>query len=318
MKKLLTIVLISSVMKISAQDSVGLILPLEKALEITFEKNHALNQSKLLIDEKEQLAKASRGLMLPKIGLSANYMRMSDDLTLDLTPVKDAITPLYTTLSQFGKFSGVPNPDPKTNTIMPILPNDYSTKAIRGKLAEGLQQIESAEWNKMIQKKEFAMIAANAQWPLYAGGKIRIANKLSKIEKQEADEALIQKQGELSSELVERYFGLCLANQAINVRMDVLNGVKHHLDDAIKLQNDGMIANADVLQAKLYYANAERELKKAERNAYTLNQALLNTLSLDNETNVIPSSELFYLDSIETVDFFLTMAIKNKPSLKQV
>ena len=304
---------------IQAQDSVKHIsLSFDKALEMTMQNSHIIKQSQYQVQEKDQALKASKGLFMPKIGVSANYVRMSEDITLDLTPVKESITPLYDALSKYGKFSDVPNPNPKTATVMPILPETYSTAGVRAKLDEGLKQIEAANWNQMIQNKQFATVAANAQWPLYAGGKIRIANKVANIEKHEAEGVTVQKQGEVTSELVERYFGLCLAKQAVKVRQDVLLGVSKHLSDAQKLENDGMIANAEVLQAKLFYANADREYKKAKRSVMTINQALLNTLTIENDSTIEPSTELFYLDSIESVDYFTKSAMAKNPSLLQV
>jgi len=117
---------------------------------------------------------------------------------------------------------------------------------------------------------------------------------------------------------VERYFGLCLANQALNVRQDVYNGMQRHLSDAEKMQKDGFIANAEVLQAKLYHAQADRELKKARRTAEILNEALLNTLALESDTVIEPVTSLFFLDSIEAPEYFLALALQKNPQLLQV
>lgn len=324
MKKSMIVLLVVFVWTIDrsnlqAQDSLkNVSLTFEKALEMTLQNSHIVKQSKYQVQEKDQALKAARGLYLPKLGLAANYVRMANDITMDLTPVKNAITPLYSALANYGSFSGVPNPDPTTNKKVPILPDNLSTMAVKGQLSQGLEQIDAANWNEMIQKKEFATVNATAQWPIYAGGKIRIANKVASIEKKEAESISIQKEGELTSELVERYFGLCLAKQVIKVRQDVLNGVSQHLSDAEKLENDGMIAHAEVLQAKLFYANADRECKKAKQNVGTINEGLLNTLALKRDTIIEPSTELFYLDSIEPVEYFKKSASDKNPSLMQV
>ncbi|HEY4786767.1 MAG TPA: TolC family protein, partial [Bacteroidales bacterium] len=263
-----------------AQDSIpAKKISFEQAWELASQRSHIMKQTQYLQQEKDQAAKASKGLYLPKVGITASYMVMSDDLTLDLTPVKDAITPLYSALSKYGNFSGVPNPDPTTNQVVPTLPDNLSTQAVRSQLASGLTQIQSANWDEMIQKKQFGVVAANFQWPIFVGGKIGVANRVSKIEQNEAREVTRQKEGELMSELVERYYGLCLANQAIKVRQDVYNGMKQHLDDAQKMQKQGLIANAEVLHAQVYHAQAERELSKAHHTAAILNTALNNTIA---------------------------------------
>jgi outer membrane protein TolC len=293
-------------------------LSFEEALLLTRENSHTLKQSAYLHKEKEQEVRAAKGLYLPKVGIAASYMAMSDDLTLDLTPVRDAITPLYSALSNYGNFSGIPNPDPNTNQQMPILPDDISTQIMRQKLKEGLVTVQDGEWNKMIQEKQLGTVMANLQWPIYAGGKIHAANEVAEIQLTEADQKSHQKEDELMSELVERYYGLCLAQQAILVRLEVYDGMEKHLQDAIKMQKEGLIANADVLHAQVFHSQAERELSKAKRTEQILNQALLNTIATDDNFNVQTNSELFYLDSIEDLSWFQMQAREQNPLLQQV
>jgi outer membrane protein TolC len=278
----------------------------DQALDITRQKNHALKQMDFLKKEKTQQMKATRALYLPNIGISAQYIGMSEDLHLDLTPVKDAIVPLYSTLSNYGTFT------------IPNVPNDVATQTIRNKLKTGLAGVEAGEWDKLIQKKQFGTIDASFNWPLYVGGKIRAANNAAKIQTSEASEIERQKLGEIYSELVERYFGLCLSIQAEKVREDVLNGMAKHLSDAEKMEIQGMIAHGDVLHVKVFHAQAERELSKSRRQTEIVNQSLLSTMSTDEDTKIQPSSMLFYLDSLESIDFFKKSALQNSPLLKQV
>ena len=283
----------------------------EMAWELTSQRSHIIKQAQYHQQEKDEAAKASKGLYLPKVGITASYMVMSDDLTLDLTPVRDAIAPLY----KYGIFNGVPNTDPSTSGVMPILNQAYSTQAMNTK---GYQNVMNGEWDKMIQKKQFGVVAANFQWPIFVGGKIGIANKVSKIEKDDAKEVTRQKEGELMSELVERYYGLHLANQAVKVRQDVYSGMAQHLSDAQKMQKQGLIANAEVLHAQVYHSQAERELSKSRHTSMVLNQALNNTIASESDSTIEPISELFYLDSIETVDYFRKKANEKNPLLNQV
>lgn len=294
------------------------ILSFDQAVQLTMENSHVLKQSGYLLKEKNEEMHAAKGLYLPKLGIGASYMALSDDLHLDLTPVRDAITPIYGALGNFGNFSGVPNPDPNTNQEFPFLTDAQSTQAIRAKLKAGLLEVENGEWDRMIQKKQFGSVIADFQWPIYVGGKIRAANKAASIQLTEAEEQSRQKEGELMSELVERYYGLCLAHQAVLVRQEVYNGMDKHLNDAQKMQKEGLIANADVLHAQVFHSQAERELSKAKRTSQIMNQALISTLAMDDRTSINPVSGLFYLDSVEDLNYFETLAKANNPLLKQV
>lgn len=280
--------------------------------------SHVLKQVNFEIREKEADKKAAFGLRAPKVFVSATAVQMADPLTLDLTPVRDAITPLYEALGKYGNFSGVPNPDPKTSSVLPVLPDNLSTQAVRTSLLNGEAKINAAEWDKMIQEKQFASVNANVVWPLYTGGKINAANKAAQINAEEAGLKEKQKEGELLSELASRYYGLVLAEQACKVRSQVADAMKKHLFDSQKLSEQGQIAKVEFLHAQVANSDAERELKKANREVSIVERALLNTLAVEDTTEVMAGSKLFILKNIENEEFFINLALQNNPMLQQV
>lgn len=299
---------------------VGTAVPItfSEAYEQMHKNSHVLKQAGFEIQEKEADKKAAMGLRAPRVFVTATAVQMADPLTLDLTPVRDAINPLYEAMGKYGNFSGVPNPDPATSGAMPILPDKVSTQVIRGKIQEGQAAINAAEWDKMIQEKQFAAVNANFVWPIYTGGKINAANKASQIYEEEASLHLKQKEGELLSELANRYFGLVLAEQACKVRSQMANAMKKHLFDSQKLSEQGQIAQVEFLHAQVANSDAERELKKANRESVIIKRALQNTMAVGDSTDLSPVSRLFIVKNIEDEDFFIQMALTNNPQLKQV
>ena len=197
MKRIASIVLVILNTSVSGQDPTAIPMTFTDAYQQMHQNSHVLKQASFGISEKEADKKAAFGLRAPRIFITANAVQMADPLTLDLTPVRDAINPLYEALGKYGNFSGVPNPDPATSGVMPILPDNVSTQAMRGKIQEGQAAINAAEWNKMIQEKQFAAVNANFIWPLYTGGKINAANKASEIYAEEAGLRKEQREGEL-------------------------------------------------------------------------------------------------------------------------
>ena len=282
-------------------------LSFEQALEVTYQNSHVLKQVNYLQKQKDQERLAAKGLYFPTIGITASAIIMSDPITLDLNPVKDAITPLYKTLGSYGKFGDVPG-----------LPDDVATQVIRQKLNAGLTEIQNQDWNQVIQKQQFAVVAANLQWPVFTGGKILIANRSAEIQKKDVSDVSRQKEGELMSELAERYYGLCLATAVVQVRTDVFSGLQQHLRDAQKLEQQGMISNADLLHAKVFNAQAGRELSKALQNSDIVYQALSNTMAIADSSKIEPSSGLFYLDSIEPETYFINLSLSKNPLLSQI
>lgn len=322
MKQIITIVVLLKLLlvnfSVNSQERITNPLTFSDAYEQMNQNSYVLKQAGFEIREKEADRKAAFGLRAPRVFITANAVQMADPLTLDLTPVRDAINPLYEVLGKYGNFSGVPNPDPKTSGAMPILPDNVSTQVLRTKIQEGQGAINAAEWDKMIQEKQFAAVNANFIWPLYTGGKINAANKASQIYEEEAVLQKKQKQGELLSELATHYYGLVLAEQACKVREQVSEAMKKHLFDSEKLSEQGQIAKVEHLHAQVASSDAERELKKANREATIIKRALQNTLAVSDSSDVTPASQLFILKSIKDEDFFIKMAFEKNPQLQQV
>jgi outer membrane protein TolC len=298
-----------------AQNSV---LTFDEALQLMKSNNPALSQTQHLVREKEADKAIKRGLYMPHVSVEATAVSMSDPLHLDLTPVRDAILPLYSALGNYGVFSGVPNPDPTTNSIVPILPDNVSTQAVRSKLLQGEEEIANAEWDKTIQEKNFATASANLTWPLFTGGKISAANKAAKVEIENSKEELRNTEGELLSELVARYYGLALGLQAEKVRQQMLDAMTRHNYDAEKMFKEGMIAKVELLNSAVALSDANRELKQSVRNIEILQQGLTSTLAVEGNDSIAPSSHLFINKELPDANYFLRIALESNPKLNQI
>ncbi len=294
------------------------LLRFEDAMIIVEENNPALRQAQQHIKQKEYEQKSKRALYLPQLSISAKAISMSESINLDLTPVGEAIAPLYSTLGNYGVFSGVPNPDPATNTQMPFLPDDVSTQIIRQKMLEAGEDVENAEWDQVIQEKNFATLSADFVWPIFTGGKISGANKAAGIQLEMSYEELREKQGALLSELATRYYGLALGIQVVEVREQMNDAMERHYSDAKKLYENGMIAKVELLHAAVARNEASRELKQAQRNIEIIQSALSATLALDSNINVQPVSQLFINKQLNDIPYWINNAISNNPQLKQI
>lgn len=293
-------------------------LTIEEALKTSYQNNPLMKQNELLTKESSLDILASKGLHFPQISLSGSYVMMSDDITLDLNPVKDAITPLYTTLGNYGNFSDVPNTDPSTSGVLPILTDELSTTAVRSSLLEAAETLEAQDWEKVIQEQNFGMVSANIVWPLYTGGKINAANRVSKLKHKEAEQKGIQNKAKLTSELITRYYGLRLSGDVIKIREEVVKLMESHFHDAKRLFEEGMIAEAQLLHAKVYRAEAKRKLKKSRSDYYVAGRALNNSLSMEEDQDIKPISKLFYIKEMKPKQYFVEHAHQSNPQIQQV
>ncbi|MFT4178701.1 MAG: TolC family protein [Thermomonas sp.] len=156
-----------------------------------------------------------------------------------------------------------------------------------------------------------------ASLPLYTGGLIPAAQQAAQAATAQARaEREAQKQS-LQLQLVQAYFGQRLAEQAVWVRRDVLDGLQRHLDDAKKLEREGFATRAQRLQANVARDKAEREYRKALNDLDTLQQALATLLRSGGP--VTASSPLFVIDApVGTREAFERSALQQHPQMERL
>ena len=266
-------------------------LTFDQALEMTMTRNPELEAISYEKETAEKERKAAYGLRLPKASVTGAYIYMGDDMAIDMNDLKAPVG---------GVLEGLGN-----------LPN------IPPAILQQASSLLAKDWSMKLQDRSFANVGANITLPLYTGGKINAANNAAKIKIEEVAEKGNQTRGSLVSELTERYYGLVLALQVVEVRRQVLEGMQHHLSDAKALEANGIIAKGERLYAEVHTAEAERELLKAQKTVETLYSALSNTLGGD-ESTYIPATSMFILSDIENVSYFKDLAKQHSPLLKQV
>ena len=269
-------------------------LSFDEALAAALQNNPALEAA--VYEEKAamQERRAAIGLRMPQINLSGAYAYLGKDIGLDLNDKKGALKGAAETILG----SGVVPPE--------MIPT----------ISGLINPLFSADWKLTLQDRSLGFIGGEVTLPLYLGGKINTANRAARINEQTAVEQSNQTRNALVSELVERYFGLTLARQVVEVRQQVVDGVRRHLEDAEALEKSGMIAHSELLYVQFKMTEAERELQNARLQAETVASALNNTLG--EETACQPVTSMFILDELEGVAYYQDLARKYSPLLNQV
>ena len=179
-----------------------------------------------------------------------------------------------------------------------------------------LNPLLNADWFLTLQDRSLGFVGGEVTMPIWLGGKINAANRAARINERTAAEQGNQTRNALISELVERYFGLALAMQVVEVRRQVVDGVRRHLEDAIALEKNGMIAQSERLYVEFKMAEAERELANAKLQAETIASALSNTLGRENAWQ--PVTSMFMIDKVEDLAYYQDLAQDRNPLLNQV
>ena len=275
-------------------------LTFDDALGIALENNPSIEASHYEEQAARRERQAAVGLRMPKVNVFGAYTYLGKDLGIDFNPARDAVGGMASDVISGGVAAG-------------LIPPELAS-ALQGKLAP----IFGADWKYTIQDRSLGFIGGEVTVPIFLGGKINAANRAARLNEKSAALSGESTRNALVSELVERYFGLALAMQVVDVREQVRRGVESHLRDAEALEEQGMIARSEKLYVEFKLAEAERELANARLQVATLQDALANTLGENGSTERTPISVMFVLDDIEGVNYYKEMSQVGNPMLSQV
>ena len=252
-------------------------LTLKKAHELMLAKNGDINASMFEVKAMEEEHKAMKGLKLPTVGVSGTYLRMDDDLAYDLNEQRD--------------------------------------------MAASLLQIDTPEavlgdWNVTLQEKNLGFATADVSIPLYAGGKIRAANKASEIKLDVSENNHELTENELTINLISYFFKLKLAIEVEKLRQDVYNTVLLHNNQATKFFENGMIPEVETLNAQVALSNANRELLAAKKDISLATTALQNLINVEAIGTI--STKFTEPKIVEPLTKFQEDMLKNNKQLKLI
>lgn len=236
--------------------------------------NPALQAARTEVERRTAERVATRSLQQPQVDITATQTWIDQSIVINLDPIRQAMLSLH---------PGVP---------AAALPPFVTT----------------------VQGETFLKSQVSAVWPIYAGGRIRAAQRAGAAGEAESQAALRQTANTLFTELVRRYYGLQLARTAQATRTVVLTGVEEHLRQAVRLEEEGFITRADRLHADVARAEARREKQKADRLVEIAGIALAGLLA--DDAAPAPGSPLFVVTSpLESVDRFVANSAAHQPIL---
>jgi outer membrane protein TolC len=254
---------------------------------------NALLQSARYEKEKSEYEKKSAvGLFFPKIDINFTYMHLNAPIEMDFNPLRDAMIGL--SAESYAK--SVVTANPAYASSYNALKQGFITNA------DANPALARSNFIETVQEQDFWTVSATIKQPVFTGGKIIAANKAASANCKIASEKVRYTQNALQTELAQRYYALRLSMKVVDVRKEVLDGMATHLNQAKKMQESGMIPNAERLHAEVAYSEAEREYKKSLRDKDTVLSALKNTLSTNSD--IIPVSELFMSDNIQDIRYY--------------
>ena len=270
-----------------------------EAMDLSLEQSLTLLQSEnksLRIAGKEvELAKNEHqklnAFWYPTISAAGAYVHMSN-------PVE-----VHQPLNQFT--------DPAKEYVHSILPNDQFISSLLDKIGQNTLTLPLISQN-------VTSIDANLTWPIFTGGKRIYASKIGKKLVSVAEVNREQVSANQQALLIESYFGLRLGQRVVEVKAETYNSLKTHYDQALKLEQQGMINRAERLVAQVSMEEAKRELESARKDLEVASQALKSLINIGEEQEIRTTTSLFINESIPSANYFKEMIPFNNYLVNQL
>ena len=245
-----------------------------------------------------------KGLYLPQLSINASYVHLSEPLSLSFNKYKE---PVQSQLqSQLGQMVGTLPPLMRPR-LAPILTG----------MATRLQPLFAQDWSYQFQEQDIWKLSADLRWVLFAGGKVRVGNKVSRINHEIAKVENQKTENALISELAERYFQVQLAQQALLVRQKALQTAEQHYSNAQKLEKNGMVAPIETMQAKKAVTDAQREVLACQKDIELAQTALSGVIGEQVLALSSLTSPLFEVAPLRALDYYQGLAKQNFPAIQQ-
>ncbi|MGI9527604.1 MAG: TolC family protein [Weeksellaceae bacterium] len=180
----------------------------------------------------------------------------------------------------------------------------------------GLDPTILGDWKVKFQDFNVGRLSADFSWPLFTGGKIKAGVKAGQLQADLAAVEIDKVESDLIKDLANRYFQTQLAQEAILVREQALESSEKHLYNAQKLEENGMLAPVETMQAETAVADAQRELMAAKKDEELARAALFGLMGMPEE-NMDLSTPLFDVKKLESLTYYQDLAKKNFPAIVQ-
>lgn len=269
----------------------GCYAPFTQGAEISFvqawqvlqQENNSLAAQRSNVERYQHLQNATDNLNLPSITVGANYTRLDTDVTVSG--------------KQLFESTGGSLPD------VSAIPIPGIANLIAG----------AAATTSTITERDIFTSSIRAIWPIFTGGRINAAQSAAEGKKAQAQSELAMETQARFEDLSKYYFSVLLAEEVVQTRQLVEQGLTKHRDDALKLEQQGQIARVERLQAESSLDQATIERKKAEKDLEITKAALTQIL---NQTSAVePSDTLFINSTLPPLDVFVNRTLETYPGL---
>lgn len=269
-------------------------LSFEQSLELLQENNKSIQIAKKEVDIARSEHQRLNAFWYPNISAAGTYMHMSNKIE-----VKEPLNQLT---------------DPVKELIQSHFPGTEITQIISGLL----DKIGAYNLSFPLAPQNVATIDANLMWPVFTGGKRIYANKIGKSMVSIAQLNHHQIAALSQVMLVDTYYALRLGKRVVEVKKEAYDALYKEYQNALKLEQNGMINKAERLVVQVGMEEAKREHEAAVKDYSVAQSAFRGLLNMTDTTTVEATSALFINDSIPSAAYFKSLMPQNNYMLAEL
>ena len=266
-------------------------LSLEQSLDLLHKENKSLKIAGKEVEWARNEHQKLNAFWYPSVNAAGAFVHMSNPIEVRQSLSK------YT--------------EPAKEFVHNYIPDNELIMSVLDKIGQGTFSLPLISQN-------ITSIDATVTWPVFTGGKRIYANKIGKTMVSIAEVNRSQVDANQQSLLIEAYFGLRLGQSVVDVKTEVYNSLKTHYDQALKLEQNGMINRAERLFAQVSMDEAKRELESARKDLAVAQQAFKSLINMEEGSDVRTTTPLFINEALPPAQYFKDLVPMNNYIVNQL
>ncbi len=276
----IAVILVSAVPAVAQEGAIPVTMSFEAASQALGKGSRGLSAADHETRAAQATADSLKALRRPVVSASASFIEYQKTLSIDLSGAKNDVSGAT---SDF--LAGLPGQFP------PGFQEIVSEVTQRvGTALPGLLSAIPDTLRLQTRDSSFRP-TVTVGMPLYTGGAIPAIQRGAQAAVGIAEAKQAQGRDIAQLNLVRTYFGQQVAEQLVFSTRATRDGLDRHLADARKLERQGVLAHARVLEVQVARDAADRAFLRADLEATTTRDTLARLL--DMESGVQPSTALF-------------------------
>ena len=154
--------------------------------------------------------------------------------------------------------------------------------------------------------------------PLFGVNYLKWNRRIEPVRYAEAKAEFLSRTEELTMDCINRFFGLLIAIENVNIARQNLHNARMLYDVALTKREMGKISKNDVLQLRLNVLNAESDLTSYESSMRSAQFTLCTFLNIDEATEIIPILPTDITNMNLAYSDVLDRSLANNPLMKNI